>query len=135
MIPQPLGHGRGGIGVVGKARIDLDGDPAVEAAGDVVHRAQHVARVANVGGREFEHRLVERRAVSAQLGDLIGVGLSVGQSAGEDRRVRGDADDGVVLDHVGEIAAFDPLAGEVVQPDGDACFGEGGQSFSHGLGS
>ena len=57
--------------------------------------------------------------LGGELAHLVVVALAVGQRRGEDRRVGGDADDVVVLDQVGEVAGLDPLAGEVVEPDGD----------------
>ncbi len=133
--PQPLGQVDGGSGVACQSRVDLDRDTSIHAAGEVVHRPQHVAGIPDVGGGEFENGLVQRDAIGAQLGHLIGVGLTVGERAGEDRRIRGDADDAVVLHQVGEIAAFYAFAGQIVQPDGDAGLGQFGQSFSHSLSS
>ena len=34
-------------------------------------------------------------------------------------------------DQVGEVAGVEPLAGQVVEPDGDAGVGEGLESFAH----
>ena len=45
------------VGVVGKARVDLEGDPPVTALSDLVHRAQQVAHRAHVMGGDQEHGL------------------------------------------------------------------------------
>ena len=110
---------------------DLDRDPAVDAVGGVEDRLEHVAGVADVGGGEREDGLVDVGARGGELTDLAVVALAVGEGGGEDRRVGGDPDDVVVLDEVGEVAALEALAGQVVEPDGDSGCGQvaaGGRS-------
>ena len=75
---------------------------------------------------------VDRLALVDQLADLLVVALAVGDRAGEDGRVGGDPDDGLLLDQVGQVAGLDPLAGQVVEPDRDAGVGEVLESLGHG---
>ena len=63
--------------------------------------------------------------------DLVVVPLAVGDRRGEDRRVGGHADDGLLLDEVGEVAGLDPLAREVVEPDRHPCVGQSLQTVTH----
>src|SRR5690606_34763255 len=67
------------------------------------------------------------------LGVIRRVAL-VGDRPGEDRRVRGHADHVARLDQLGEVAGIDTTAGEVIQPDADACCcevcGGGAHAFS-----
>ena len=120
------------VGVVGQVGLDLDRDPAVgrRAVGD---GREDVAGVADVLGGELEDHLGDVGAVGDQLAHLLVVALAVGDGAGEDRRVRGHADDVLVLDEVGEVAGLDALAGEVVEPDGHPGVGQGLQTVTHAL--
>ena len=126
-LPELLGHGDGALGVVLQARVDLDGDPAVHPVGGVVDRPQDVAGVADVLGGELEDGLVHVGPGPHQLGDLVGVGLAVGQGVGEDRRVGGDTDHVAGVDQLLQLTAADHLAVEVVQPDGDPGGGQVGE--------
>ena len=51
-------------------RVDLDGDPAVDAVARVVHRPQHVAGVADVVGGDRTQRLADVDAADRQVGQL-----------------------------------------------------------------
>ena len=57
--PQRLGLGDGRVGLVGQPRVDLDGDPAVDAGARVVRRPHHVAGPAHVVRGEHARRLVD----------------------------------------------------------------------------
>ena len=131
--PQLLRQLDRAVGVAGGARIDLDGHASVLAVGGVVHAAQDVAGALHVGGGELEDGVVDARARLLELGDLIGVLLTVGQGAGEDRGVRGDADDPGRLDQLGQSTGDDALAGEIVQPDGHSGVAEGLQTVVHAV--
>jgi hypothetical protein len=52
-----------------------------------------------------------------QLAELVVVPVALRERLLEDRRVRGDADDGVLLDQLRERAVAEPLARERVDPD------------------
>ena len=92
---------------------------------------QHVAGVADVVGGQRLDRVLDRAVPGGELGDLVVVRVALGQGRGEDRRVGGHSHHRRVRDQLGQVAAVQPLAGEVVQPDGDARVREGLQSFTH----
>jgi hypothetical protein len=52
---------------------------------------------------------------------LVVVGRRATDRRGEDRRVRGNPDDAVLVDQGLQVAAADAVAREVVEPDGDPC--------------
>ncbi|MPM31910.1 hypothetical protein SDC9_78467 [bioreactor metagenome] len=129
---QLLRLGDGRIGPVRQAGIDLEGDAAVEALGGGVQVGEEVAGGADVvGGGDPDHTL-DVLAGGLELGDLVGIVLTSGHRAGEDRRVAGDAADRVLVDQVLQVAGGEPGPGEVVQPDGHPGVGQGLQSFVHG---
>ena len=73
--------------------------------------------------------VVDGGAARGQLAHLLVVDLAVRQRRGEDRRVGRDADDAVLGDQRLQVAALQPLARQVVEPDGDARRGEFCQPF------
>ena len=131
---QLLGLGDGGRRVVGQARVDLDGDAAVAALRRVVHGAQDVGGGADVGGGHHADRLVDGDAAGGEVGELLLVTLTGADGRLEDRGVRRDAHDVAVLDQFGEVAGLDALAGQVVQPDGNAFAGKGLEGRGGGVG-
>ena len=66
--------GRGGV--VGQARVDLDGDPAVLAAGGVVDRAQDVGGVADVRGGDHPHGLLDGHLAGGEVVQLLVVAVA-----------------------------------------------------------
>ena len=58
------------------------------------------------------------------LAELLVVPVACGERLLEDRRVRGDADDGVLLHQPRELARLEHLPGEGVDPDADAVLRE-----------
>ena len=110
--------GRGGV--VSEVGRDLDRDPAVVAPARVVDGPEDVGRVAHVVGRGLEDRGVDVGAGDRQRVQLVLVALALGECAGEDRRVRGDADDVAFGDQSLEAARRDSLTGQVVEPDAHA---------------
>ena len=82
--------------------------------------AQHVAGVAHVVGGDRADGGVDVGAPLGELLDLRVVGVALRQRGLEDRRVGGDADDAPGVDQVLQIAGLQPLAGQVVEPDGYA---------------
>ena len=127
-VVQLLGLRDGGVGVVRELRRHLDRHAAVEAAGAVVDGLEEVRGVADVGGGGELDRLVD---VGEAL-ELLGVGVAVAEGGGEDRRVGGHTHHGLGLDEFGEVARGETLAGEVVEPDGDAGVAEGLEAVAHG---
>src|SRR3546814_17558157 len=85
-------------------------------------------------GRDLEDRLVGGCALVGELAHLGLVGLTVGESPGEDGRVGGDTADVARDDEIGQVAGQDALAREVVEPDahalGDEVGGGGAHEFS-----
>ena len=108
------------VGVMGQPGLDLDRDLAVDVAGGLPGRPEDVAGLPDVLGGDLEDGPVDVDALRRQLAHLSVVRRAVGQRSREDRRVGRDADDVLVVDQALQAAAGDPLAGEVVEPDGDA---------------
>ena len=87
-------------------------------------RAQQIAGGLDVLHREREEdlrRVVRRRG---DLPQLRVVPVALGEGLLEDRRVRRDADDGVLLHHALELTGLEHLARERVEPDADAVLGQ-----------
>ena len=118
--PEALGLGGGAFGLVGQARVDLDRDPAVLAVGAVEDRPQDVARPPDVVGHEVADGAVDGDLAHLQVAHLLVVGVALLQGLLEDRRVAGHPDDVLVVDQLLQVAAAQPLAADVVEPDRDA---------------
>jgi hypothetical protein len=115
--PQEPRLGDGGLGVVGEPGIDLDRHPAVDAAGGVVDRPQHVAGPAHVECGHRAQRLPGDGTARGHVTYLLRVGVAAGDGLGEDRRIGGHADHVVVGDQLGQAARGQPRPAQVVQPD------------------
>ncbi len=102
--------------VVGEERRDLERDPAVDAVRPLVDGTEHVGRAPEVLDRELEE---ERLAV--EPGRCLFVDRVVVATAGdrlvEDRRIRRQPGDGVVVDVRLELPGVEQLAGDVVEPE------------------
>jgi hypothetical protein len=129
--PQLLGHLDGGLLVVGHPGGDLDRHATVQSSGGLEGAGEDVTGLAYVGGGDREDRVVDVLPGLGELAHLVVVPLTVGQRAREDGRVGGDAHHRALLHEVGEVPGLDPLAGQVVEPDGDPCVSEGLESFGH----
>jgi hypothetical protein len=103
-----------GLGVVGKVGVDLDRDVAVSGFRPLPDRSEQVAGRGDVAHRQREEVAL---GVATRGGDLLIVGIAAGEGLGEDRRVRGDAGDGVFAHHARELAAAEKVAREEVDPD------------------
>ncbi len=125
-LPEFAGLGDGGVVVMGEIGGHLDRDSAVHTVRGVKDGTEYVARVADVGRRQGHDRLSDVGAVSSQFRHLCVIARAVTERSLEDRRVRGDADDGRIGDEVREIVGLEAFAGEVVEPDGNA---DGGEIF------
>jgi hypothetical protein len=91
-VARPLQRG---LRVIRQVGLDLDGYEAIGPVRRVVHRPQHVGRIANIADRDF---LVDVAAVSARF-DLAPdelVVLAAGDRLAEDGRVAGQAPDSVL---------------------------------------
>jgi hypothetical protein len=132
-LPQVQRLGEGALGVAGQARLDLQRDPPVDAAAGLPGAAEHVAGLLDVGHGDLADGVVDRGAAGGELADLLVVGGPVRERRGEDGRVGGDPDDVLLADQLLQVAAAQPLARQVVEPDGHAGRGEGGQTVvGHG---
>src|SRR5688572_7053665 len=96
-----------------QAWVDLDGDPAVDAAGTLVDLGEDVAGVADVVGGDGPDGGVHVGAALGQFSDLRVVRVARGQRRLEDRRVGGDTDDAVGVPQFGQVARVQPAAGQV----------------------
>ena len=112
------------VPLVREIGIDLDRDEAVDAVGPLPHRPQEIAGALDVLDREREEDLL--RVVGAlELGaKLLVVPVAGRERLLEDRRVRGHADDRVLVDQPLELAGLEHLARERVDPDADAVLRE-----------
>ena len=116
--PDRLLEGR--LAVVGQRRVDLERDVAVDAFRPVPDRLQQVAGAPDVLHRELEEDLGRVVLGLQQLAELLVVPVPGRERLLEDRRVRGDADDGVLLQQPGELAGLEHLARDRVDPRADA---------------
>ena len=104
-------------GVVREERRDLDRDPAVDAVGALVGGREEVRGAAEVGESELEESLLGLRPAGSELRDLLVVGAALGDRLVEDRRVRREARDRVLVDVALERPLVEQLAGDVVEPE------------------
>ena len=92
-----------------------------------------VAGVADVVGGELEDRPGRRRRrAAASSRDLLVVPLAVGEAPAKIVGLVVTPTTCLSLIELGEVAGLEPLAGQVVEPDGDARVGELLQSVGHG---
>jgi hypothetical protein len=122
------------IGVEGEVRVDLEGDEAVGAVARVVDHAQHVAGVLDVADRELLVDPAVVEALARRLGELLVVVVGAEDGGVEDRRVRGHAAQGVLLDQPLQLPGGDEGALDLVEPDARAGRGEGGKALVDLLG-
>ena len=108
------------VGLVRQSRVDLDRDPAVDAVGGHPLRPENVAGPADVVGGGGADGGVDVGAARCEFGDLGVVGGALRERGLEDRRVRGDAHHALGVDQLLEVAAIESIAGQVVEPDGNA---------------
>jgi len=59
----------------------------------------------------------DTHGVATGGGDLLVVGVAARESLGEDGRIRGDADKGVLLNGPRELAGLDQIARQIINPD------------------
>ena len=102
--------------VVGEPGLDLDGDVPVARGAAIPDRAEDVAGVHDVLLGQRPERLRDAPALRREVVELFVVGAARGHRLLEDRRVRGGADDGEVVDQFLEMPAPDHVAREEVQP-------------------
>ena len=126
------------LGVVGEPRRDLERHVAVLAAGLVVDRAQHVAGELDVLDRHPAVDLARAQALAGERGELLVVVGGAEDRLLEDRRIRGDAAERVLLHHALELAGFDGAPPDLIEPDAGPGRGQRGKALvdlldAHGL--
>src|SRR4051794_40221678 len=134
--PQVRGLGGGRVRLVRQAGRDLEGDPAV-TGGPLGDRGEQVTGVADVGCGDRAQCLLDAHLAHREGVQPVVVGLRSADRRGEDGGVRGDPDDRVLVDEGLQVASADAVPRQVVQPDGDPCFGQLGQLLvlCHGPGA
>jgi hypothetical protein len=103
--------------VEGEVRVDLHRHVPVLAPVPVVDAPQRVAGVLDIAHGQVVEDLLRIVLPLEQLLQLIVVGGAAGDRLLEDRRVRGDADDGVLLDQACERPVAEPVPRDLVDPD------------------
>ena len=121
------------VGVVRQARRDLERDVAVEPARLLVDRPQRVGRELDVADGEAAVDLPRGEALLRRGAHVLVVVGGAEDGLLEDRRVRGDAAQRVLVDHPGELAALDHAAADLIQPDAGAGRGQRGEPLVHAL--
>src|SRR5439155_19443450 len=106
-------------------------DVAVLAVALVPHEAEQVAGVLDVFDGEPQEDLLRVLLLGEYLAELLVVGAALGDRRLEDRRVRRDADDGVVADQLRQLALAQQTAREVIDPHALAELGQLLQTASH----
>src|SRR3954453_19075490 len=124
--PQVRGLGGGRVRLVRQAGRDLEGDPTV-TGGPLGDRGEQVTGVADVGCGDRAQSLLDAHLAHCEGVQLVVVGLRSADRRGEDGGVRWDPDDRVLVDEGLQVAGADAVPRQVVQPDGDPCFGQLGQ--------
>ena len=100
-----------------EVRVDLPRDVTILAGAAVPHRAEQVARVLDVVLRQVEEDLLGVGQLLEALAQLLVVGVALRDRLLEDRRVRRDPGDRVLVHHPRELAALEQLPREVVDPN------------------
>jgi hypothetical protein len=96
--------------VVREIWIDFHRDVAVLAVALVPDRAEEVAGFLDVGDRELQKDFLQVVLVLDYLTDLLVVPLALGHRLLEDRRVRRDAGERVLVHPLGKGAGLEPAA-------------------------
>ncbi|MBA2331542.1 MAG: hypothetical protein H0V94_01970, partial [Actinobacteria bacterium] len=96
--------------VVGERGVDLERDVAVQPFAAIPDGAKQVARALDVLDRKLEEDLSWIVLPLRDLRELLVVPDPLGHRLLEDRRVRGDADDGVLLDEACQLPCLQHLA-------------------------
>src|SRR5699024_5040942 len=106
--------------VVGEARVNLGGDPAVDPAGLLVDTSQNVAGILHVLDSHGEDRLAGGHAGGSQRVQLLVVGSPLGHGGREGGRVGAHSPDALGIDEGGELTAGQAWPGQVIEPHGGA---------------
>ena len=118
VLPKPLGLGNRALGIHGEIGRHLQADEPVGSFEAVIDRAQHIRRKLDVLDGEKLEQLGDRAIAALECvpdGAIIFVGTA--DRLLEDRRIRRDALDAVVIDQLFQLALGDEAAGQEIQPD------------------
>ena len=118
VLPKPLGLGDRALGIQGEIGRHLQADETVGSLEPVIDRAQHIRRMLDVLDREMLEQLGNRTIAALQrLADRTVIFVGTADRLLEDRRIRRDALDAVVIDQPFQVALDDEAAGQEIQPD------------------
>ena len=90
---------------MGEARVNLEGDPAVDPAGLLVDASQNVAGILHVLDRHGKDRLVGVNAGGSKFAQLLVVSIPLGHGGREDGWVGRHSHDALGIDEGGEFTA------------------------------
>src|SRR6185312_1574689 len=107
---------RGRRGVVGEERRHLERHPAVEAAAGAVDRREQRRRIAQILDRQREEQRLVVALTGRRAGDRVVVIAAAGDRMVEDRRVRREPGDRVLVDVARQRAVLQQPARDVVEP-------------------
>ena len=114
----------GRVPLVGQVGIHLDRHETVDAVRPIPHGPEHVARTLDVLDRQREEHLLRIVRVLELGAELLVVPVAGRERLLEDGRIGRDPDDGVLLDEALQLARFEHLARERVDPDADSVLGK-----------
>ena len=132
-LPQASGLGHRAGRITREIGRDFERDVAVDRVGAVVHGAEGVAGVTDVGGGDqFEGLAIGPGAI--ERGQLRVVGGSLGEGLLEDRRVGRLPGEGVLADPSRQIAVGEHGPIDIVKPEGLSGRVQSVETSRHGIG-
>ncbi len=114
--PEAARLGNGLVRVVGQVRGHFQADEAVAAAGCVVHRAQYVRRVADVGDSQLFEDGGRSQVAARQPAQVLLVGVTGRDSLLKDGRIGRDAAQ-TGVDQLVQFPGLQHTPVDIVQPD------------------
>ena len=115
------------LGVVRGVGLDLERHVSVDPVRLLPHRAQDIGGHLHVAHGHLAVHLLHAVAGASQLLELVVVVLGAEDGLLEDRRIRRDSAQAVLLDQALELASLDQAPADLVQPDAGAGGGQGRQ--------
>ena len=123
-LPELTGLRNRGLVVVGVARIDLDGNTAIDTVGFFGYTSEKVTGIADVVDCHREHSICRVRTLCSELRQLRVVILTGGHRRREDCRVSSDTDNPKLFNKIFQIARGEALARKIVEPRRSPYLGE-----------
>ncbi len=118
VLPEQLGLGNRAPGIHGEIGRYLQADETVGSLETVIDRAQHIRRMLDVLDGEMLEQLGNRAIAAFQrLADRTVILVGTADRLLEDRRIRRDALDAVIIDQPFQLALDDEAAGQEIEPD------------------